>query len=55
VEVLRFWLLVERDLVLKEPQTSEKERSMQYYTGLDVSVKDGVVAALPRRHRNVPG
>jgi transposase len=40
VEVLRFWLLVKRDLVLQESQTSEKERSMNHYVGLDVSVKE---------------
>jgi hypothetical protein len=31
------------------------EATVNQYIGLDVSLKDGVVAALPRRHRNVPG
>ncbi|MGX5851913.1 hypothetical protein ACWGTO_33650, partial [Mesorhizobium sp. PL10] len=33
----------------------EWRTAMEDYIGLDISMKDGVVAALPRRHRNVPG
>src|SRR3546814_14596807 len=32
----------------------QRRTTVAQYIGLDVSLKDGVVAALPRRHRNVP-
>jgi transposase len=51
VEVLRYELMVEPGLCVKQPQGSGRKHSMKHYVGLDVSVKETAICIVDETGR----